>query len=206
MNKTNTLIFTLCILPFFAFSQEGEEQIASEICIGLSKLDLTQHPNTINSQAKKIFIDVYTANGAKMQERLNHYLAKNKGMEAEGARKKVGQEILFFLMKDCESFQRITMFDYGPVPAISETILKVGKDFTVFFNEKLKTNKMDADMVDECIMLATIENYDLLKATYGDLNSSEFYQDLNAYLMTKCIPYMRWTVASAGDSNSFFPK
>ena len=56
MTKTLTLIFTLCILPFFAFSQEVEEQIAGEICIGLSKLDLTQHPNTINSQAKKIFL------------------------------------------------------------------------------------------------------------------------------------------------------
>lgn len=204
MTKTISLILSLCLLPFIAFSQEVEEQIAAEVCIGLSKLDLTQNPNTVNTQAKKVFTDVYTANGGRLQEKYNQFRAKNKGMEAKLASEKFGKEILFFLMKDCESFQRITMFNYGPVPKLSETTLKVGKDFTDLFNEKAKTGKVDEEIVNECIMMATIENYDLIEENYGKGNSPEFQVEFEAYLMTKCIPYMRWMVTNGPKKDLVF--
>lgn len=113
------------------------------------------------------------------------------------AKRKVGQEILFFLMKDCEYFQRITMFNNKPVPKVSATTLKVGKYFTELLIEKSKSRNIDDDLVDECIIEASIENYDLIAKSFGEWNSPQFLQEFEAYRMTQCIPYIRWTASVA---------
>lgn len=197
MKKKAFLMIAFCSIRLATFGQEAERQIASEVCVELTKLDLKRDPEWINTQTAEIFRKVYAANDKRMFQLYQNYVESGKTHSTDEARQLVGQEIMVNMMKDCQHYQRITMFNYGPVPTVSKTAQKVGEAFTKLLIEKSRDRKIDEDLVYDCITEVSVENYDLIEEEFGDWSSQEFRKEFEAYLMTKCEPYIRWTASMA---------
>jgi hypothetical protein len=192
-------LFTLGIfiitLFHHGYGQSEIENIASEICGKIEKLDLNKSTQVVNQKAQEIIQSTYLRNQEKIRKLITDYSEEYKNKSDIELSKIIGRDITFHLMKTCETYQRITMFKNEPVPKISKTAEKVCADFTAFLVEKTKSEDISQSIVDECMILALDKNEKLLIKKYESKYSWEFTQEFQAYLLTRCEPYMKWTAS-----------
>lgn len=176
-------------------AQPEVERIANEICVKFQTLDLTMDSEIINREAEKKIQETYEQNLVALEPLIQQYAEINSNLTYLEAIKLVGHDITYQLMKDCEAFQRITMFKNGPVPEISALSYKIGADFTQMLSDRLKVDSLSATTIDECIVAAIEKNEPSLIKTYGPEYSVPFTKEFQVYLLTKCEPYMRWAAS-----------
>ena len=171
------------------------EKISNEICEDLKKVDLSLSIEVVNQKALEAIQAIYQSNEKQIQDLYIEYSKADKKKSATEISRLVGQDITYTLMKDCEPYLRITMFKNQPIPQISATTDSIGNDFTELLNEEIKTEAISQSLVDKCMVRITDKYAKTIENEYGDRFSLEFINEFQAYLMTRCEPYMRWTAS-----------
>jgi hypothetical protein len=176
------------------YGQDEMEILTNKVCAKLDSIELTQDNEKIAECAKGIIEATYLGNQSTINELVKSnsekYPTKTKAELVE----LTVAEITFSLMKGCEQYQRITMFNNQPGPTISPTTYLIGQEFTVLLEEVLRTQAISQSVIDECIEKIIAKNLGKIFAN-GGLN--QFNKEFNAYLLTKCEVYMKWGAGMA---------
>jgi len=195
MKQLTVLIGLFISMTFNCHAQSQTERIAKEICDKLNDVNLDQSSEFSNNKSIEIIQSTYLRNQESIKKLISEYSKTYTNKSNIEIAKLVGRDITFYLMKNCNVYQRITMFKNKPVPNISTTTEKVGEDFTELLIVKTKTNNISQSLVDECMIKAMDKNEKELVRNFGSKFSLAFTREFQAYLMTKCEPYMTWTAS-----------
>lgn len=195
MKQLAILIGLFISMTFYCHAQSQTESIAQEICDKLNEVDLDQNSESSNNKSIEVIQSTYLRNQESIKKLISEYSKTNANKSDIEISKLVGRDITFYLMKNCIVYQRITMFKNKPVPDISTTTEKVGEDFTELLTVKSKTNNISQSLVDECMIKAMDKNEKELVRNFGSKFSLTFTREFQAYLMTKCEPYMTWSAS-----------
>jgi hypothetical protein len=182
-------------MTIYCHAQSQTESIAIEICDKLNDVNLDQNSESLNNKSIEIIQSTYLSNQETIKKLRSDYSETYTNKSDIEIAKLVGQDITFYLMKNCNVYQRITMFKNKPVPNISTTTDKVGDEFTELLTSKTKTSNISQSLVDDCIIKAINNNKKELVKSFGSEFSLEFTKEFQAYLLTKCEPYMKWTAS-----------
>jgi hypothetical protein len=185
-----------------AFSQTLEETIATEVCEEIEDLDFSTPSNNITRCYQEAIQEVYLRYQQELSKLLLEYSDINNLSELESSNL-IGREISYYLMKGCENYQRITMFNFKPVPKISPTVNQIGEDFTRLLLAEMENNEISQEIIDSCMDEAIINNEDKLAEHFGSVFSLEFEKEFQAYLFTKCDPYMRWLAGQIPNNSAY---
>jgi hypothetical protein len=189
------LFCVLAFLPSILLSQTMENRIADSICYKLSKLDLSNSLTDLNNKAIQTIQETYI----DFQEEINQLITEQKKIQPSLSNTDIsnfiGQSITLQLMGKCENYQRITMFQNNPIPNISNITMKVGEEFTALLLDEMKTKEISYDLVNQCIIISTEKYSSEIEEEFGDRYSMQFISEFKAYLMTKSLPYMKWTAS-----------
>jgi hypothetical protein len=195
MKTLSVYLGIIGILYSNCFAQSNIETVAQEYCNKLNEINLNQEKNNINQKSLALLEATYADNEEAFRKFAEEYSTNYPNRTQMQITRAFGREVTYFLMKGCVPYQRITMFQNKPVPVISAVTEKVGSHMSDLLTDKSKTEKISRDLVDECLDKAiTIYTKDIIKH-FGTLNSEKFTNELTAYLMTRCDPYIRWTVS-----------
>lgn len=179
----------------YCLAQSEVENIATEICTTLKDVNLNKELESVNKKSQEIIQETYLRKQDLIKTLIIEYSKTNKDKSDVEILKIIGRDITFYLMKDCEIYQRITMFKNEIVPKISSTTEKTGTDFTEFLTHKIKTETITRSIVDDCMTKAMDKNEKELVKNFGSKYSLAFTKEFQAYLLTKCEPYMKWTAS-----------
>lgn len=185
----------LLTLTNYSLGQSEVEKIATDICTKLQSVNLKEDSESVNKKAFELIQDTYQGKQDLIRTLVKKYAQTYTDKSEVEISKIIGQNITFYLMKDCEVYQQITMFKNGPVSNISATTEKVGTDFTELLTQRIKTEKISQSIVDDCINKSMDKNEKELTKKFGSKYSLGFIQEFQAYLLTKCEPYMKWTAS-----------
>ncbi|HPE99242.1 MAG: hypothetical protein AB7V36_10615 [Bacteroidales bacterium] len=190
----NLLILLLLLSGFSALqAQVTEISIADDVCDSLSAIDFSKSKEEIIRDSKPLLTLSLFSHAEDIISIGKNYKAQNPDLSETDAIKHVNQEIIFQLMKKCVPFQRMTMFNCDSVPELSETTVLVGEAFTAMLIEKTKNQPIDQNIVDNCVV-DVIDNYETkIIDSFGEKFHPDFLAEFNAYLLTRCEPYMHWT-------------
>ena len=189
------IIGILSIITNYCFAQSETENIALEICDKLKNINFNEDTESINQKSLEAIQSTYLEKQSLIKGLMKEYSKKYPNESDVEVSKILGRDITFYLMKNCNTYLRITMFKNKPVPQISSTTENVGDDFTELLNQQIKTEKISQSMVDNCMIKAMDKNEKELIKKFGSKYSLEFTTEFQAYLMTKCEPYMKWTAS-----------
>ena len=187
-----SILFIAVFLPLICFSQTEEEIIADAVCKNLSKLNLSESPNSLNQKALNTIQKAYQDFQPKILDLMVVYKKKHPGLSDLDLSKLIGQEITVYLMDKCVPYQRITMFQSQPVPKLSETTKMIGEKYTELLMNRSKSQKITQNLIDDCIIEVTDKYANLVKQKYGDRYSEKFIKEFQTYLMTESLPHIRW--------------
>lgn len=123
-------------MTFYCHAQSQTERIAKEICDKLNDVNLDQNSEFSNNKSIEIIQSTYLRNQESIKKLISEYSKTYTNKSDIEIAKLVGRDITFYLMKNCNVYQRITMFKNKPVPNISTTTEKVGEDFTELLTVK----------------------------------------------------------------------
>lgn len=185
----------LLTLTNYGFGQSEVENIATEICAKLRSVNLNKDSESVNKKALEIIQDTYQSKQDLIKTLVKQYAKTYTDKSEVEISKIIDQDITFYLMKDCEVYQRITMFKNDPVPNISPTTEKVGDDFTELLTQRIKTETISQSIVDDCMNKSMDKNGKELTKKFSSKYSLGFIKEFQAYLLTKCEPYMKWTAS-----------
>lgn len=187
------ILFALAFIPTICFSQKSEKDLATIVCHKLSNIDLTQPKNVVDQESVNVMGETYMTYQADILKLMETYRVIYSDLSDTEIATLISKEITVNLMMECESYQSITMFNRQPAPKISETTRLVGEYFNDLLIKKTKDTPITSVIVDVSIFEAT-ENYkEEITTHFGSMESEQFISEFNAYLMTKSIPYVRWT-------------
>ena len=195
MKNLIAILGFLLIFTSYSLGQSEVEKIATDICTELQTLNLNEDSELVNKKSIEIIQDIYQSKQDLIKTLVKKYSQTYIGKSEVEISKIVGQDITFHLMKDCEVYQRITMFKNGHIPNISTTTEKIGDDFTELLTQRIKTESISTKIVDDCMNKSMDKNKNELIKKYGSKYSVEFIEEFKAYLLTKCEPYMKWTTS-----------
>lgn len=136
MKQLTILIGLFISMTFYCHAQSQTERIAKEICDKLNDVNLDQNSEFSNNKSIEIIQSTYLRNQESIKKLISEYSKTYTNKSDIEIAKLVGRDITFYLMKNCNVYQRITMFKNKPVPNISTTTEKVGEDFTELLTVK----------------------------------------------------------------------
>lgn len=194
MKNKFVLVIILIFGHFFCFGQTLVEDMAIQICKKLDKINLEESTNTINQIGLEIIHNTYQENADEILQLMTKQSGEFESKSDIELSKIVGSQVTYILMKDCKTFQRITMFNNEPIPEVSIVTEMIGIDFTKILDKKLKTAIISDPLIDECMGLAMDQFEQELVEQFGSKYSIEFSKEFFVFLITRCEPYMKWTL------------
>lgn len=192
MRKIILNILTVAFIPLGLFAQINESKLAEKVCLQLDKLDMNKSSVDLNNETLNLIQKTYSNNQDLISELLIEYRKTHTKTSDLELSKLIGQKVTYFLMDNCENYQRITMFHSKPVPKISETTRNIGDEFTELLIERSKSEPMSQSLIDKCIYEITEKRSGKVEEKFGHKYSEIFIAEFQAYLMTESKPYMNW--------------
>ena len=196
MKKLTINTFLLIFITSISFSQSKTEKISTIFCEKLERINLNQNIEVLYKEAASIIKKTKRENQSLINELTTGLRKYAKGLTNLEILESINQNITFNLMKNCRVYQRITMFKNQPVPKISKLAENVGGIFTRILEEKTKTKKISNEIIEKSMFEAMKKKEKELITKFGSLESDnftkEFMKEFNAFIMTRCEPFMRW--------------
>ena len=197
LNMKNIILITFLIIIInnICLGQSKSETMSKILCEKLESIDINQDIKTLNKESVSAIQKTYKENQGLIREIMTDLKKNLKNKSDLEISKVIGQNITYYSMKNCENYQRITIFKNKPTPEISKTTKYIGIIFKKILEEKIKRKKISYNILDKSMFEAMkIKEKELIKK-FGSFYSDNFTKEFTAFLMTKCEPYMRWTAS-----------
>jgi hypothetical protein len=189
------LFFIWVIIAHKVSAQDNYPKVVKDVCACIDKINLKSSPEVMNQKAMQCIQSEYTRQDAALKVDVQKIKKQNPALSDIECSKLLSEKILQYLMKNCISFQNISMQDNHTGPETSKAVITVGGKICDCINKKPVVNDSS---VDDCIN-SVMESEESMKMAEEEFNMDDkkvfeqFGLRLNSYLLSKCDKYIEWT-------------